>query len=58
MARGAVPSQARKRHWRRNRPDPFAGVFENEVVPLLAADDKRVLEARTIPGEPSGSPSP
>jgi hypothetical protein len=26
-------------------------VFESEVVPLLAADDRRVLEARTILGE-------
>ena len=48
---GLYPSQARKRHWWRNRPDPFAGVFESEVVPLLAADEKRVLEARTILGE-------
>ena len=48
---GRYPSQARKRHWWRNRPDPFAEVFESEVVPLLAADEKRVLEARTILGE-------
>jgi len=48
---GQYPSQARKRHWWRNRPDPFAEVFEREVVPLLAADEKRVLEARTILGE-------
>jgi hypothetical protein len=48
---GLYPSQARKRHWWRNRPDPFAEVFESEVVPLLAADEKRVLEARTILGE-------
>ena len=48
---GLYPSQARKRHWWRNRPDPFGEVFESEVVPLLAADEKRVLEARTILGE-------
>src|SRR5215469_7719981 len=48
---GMYPSQARKRHWWRNRPDPFGEVFESEVVPLLAADEKRVLEARTILGE-------
>ena len=41
---GQYPSQARKRHWWRNRPDPFAEVFESEVAPLLAADEKRVLE--------------
>src|SRR5271169_2631129 len=48
---GQYPTQARKRHWWRNRPDPFAEVFESDVVPLLAADEKRVLEARTILGE-------
>jgi hypothetical protein len=46
---GQYPTQARKRHWWRNRPDPFAEVFESDVVALLAADEKRVLEARTIP---------
>jgi hypothetical protein len=48
---GLYPSQARERHWWRNRPDPFAEVFESEVVALLGADEKRVLEARTILGE-------
>jgi hypothetical protein len=48
---GLYPSQACKRHWWRNRPDPFGEVFGREVVPLLAADEKRVLEARTILGE-------
>jgi hypothetical protein len=48
---GLYPWQARTRHWWRNRPDPFAEVFESEVVPLLAADEKRVLEGRTILGE-------
>ena len=33
------------------RPDPFAEVFESEVAPLLAADERRVLEARTLLGE-------
>ena len=40
------PSQRRKPHTWRTRQDPFAEVFESEVVPLLAADAKRVLEAR------------
>ena len=48
---GAYPSQRRKPHTWRTRPDPFGKVFESEVVPLLAADEKRVLEARTILGE-------
>lgn len=48
---GAFPSQRRKPHTWRTRPDPFGEVFESEVVPLLAADEKGVLEARTILGE-------
>ena len=48
---GAYPSQRRKPHTWRTRPDRFGEVFESEVVPLLAADEKRVLEARTILGE-------
>jgi hypothetical protein len=60
---GAYPSQRRKPHTWRTRPDPFAEIFESEVVPLLAADEKRVLEARTILGEldrrhPDGFPAP
>jgi hypothetical protein len=48
---GAYPSQRRKPHTWRTRADPFGEIFESEVVPLLAADEKRVLEARTILGE-------
>lgn len=48
---GAFPSQRGKPHTWRTRADPFGEVFESEVVPLLAADEKRVLEARTILGE-------
>src|SRR5215472_17371811 len=48
---GAFPSQQGKPHTWRTRPDPFGEVFESEVVPLLAMDEKRVLEARTILGE-------
>ncbi len=29
-----LPSQEPRRYWR-SRPDPFAGVWDNEVVPLL-----------------------
>jgi hypothetical protein len=49
--KGPYPSQAHQPHGWRTRPDPFGAVFESEVVPLLAADEKRVLEARTILGE-------
>src|SRR6516164_7170709 len=43
-AAGAGMSVVSARKW-------CAGLFESEVVPLLAADEKRVLEARTILGE-------
>ena len=46
--RKALPSEAKKpRHWRTRR-DPFAGVWDREVVPLLESDDERVLQATTI----------
>jgi hypothetical protein len=48
---GRYPSQARKPHLWRTRADPFGAVFEREIAPLLVADEKRVLEARTILGE-------
>jgi hypothetical protein len=48
---GPYPSQARKPHLWRTRPDPFAGVFDSEIAPLLAIDERRVLEARTLLGE-------
>ena len=43
---GPLPSEvkARRRTWR-TRADPFAEVWESEVVPLLVADEKGVLEA-------------
>ena len=48
---GPYPSQVHKPHWWRNRPDPFAGVFDEEVAPLLAADERAVLRARTVLAE-------
>jgi transposase InsO family protein len=48
---GPYPSQGRKPHLWRTRADPFVAVFDSEVAPLLAADERRVLEARTILGE-------
>ena len=45
---GALPSQTKEaRDWR-TRPDPFAEVWTSEVVPLLEADEKGVLEAKTV----------
>ena len=46
--RGALPSQARApRHWR-TRKDPFAEIWQSEVVPLLEADRDGELQATTI----------
>ena len=45
---GPVPSARRQpRDWR-TRPDPFAAVWEAEIVPLLQADKNSKLQARTI----------
>lgn len=45
---GRLPSEAKKpRDWR-TRPDPFAGVWGSEVVPLLEADTRGELDAKTI----------
>lgn len=49
--KGPLPSEKKKpRSWR-TRLDPFAAVWSGVIVPLLEADEKRVLEARTIIGE-------
>jgi hypothetical protein len=45
---GALPSQTKvARDWR-TRADPFAEVWTSDVVPLLEADVKGVLEAKTV----------
>jgi len=48
---GLAPSQRRKPHAWRTRADPFAEVFESELVPLLAADHEGILEATTLLSE-------
>jgi len=48
--RGALPSEVssrRSRHWR-TRQDPFAEVWESEVVPLLKADEEGKLQVKTL----------
>jgi hypothetical protein len=46
--RGALPSDSNApRRWR-TRPDPFEGIWENELVPLLVHDSERVLQATTL----------
>ncbi len=45
---GPMPSEARQPRWWRTRPDPYAEVWEQDVVPLLEADRKGELQAKTI----------
>jgi hypothetical protein len=46
--KGPLPSETKQpRSWR-TRVDSFAGVWEADVEPLLAADTERVLEATTV----------
>lgn len=46
--RGALPSETKhERHWR-TRADPFAAVWDSDVVPLVVADERGVLEAATL----------
>jgi hypothetical protein len=45
---GILPTELdNARDWR-TRPDPFVAVWEREVVPLLKADNKGELQAKTI----------
>jgi hypothetical protein len=46
--RGPLPSQTKKSRSWRTRRDPFEGVWETEIEPLLARDEDRVLQATTI----------
>ena len=46
--RGPLPSETRTARTWRTRLDPFSGVWESEVVPLLDADEKRVLDAGAV----------
>jgi hypothetical protein len=46
--RGALPSESKApRSWRTRR-DPFEGVWESELVPLLVRDTERVLQSTTL----------
>jgi len=48
---GALPSEKKAPRGWRTRPDPFEGIWEKEVVPLLVADERAVLEGTTILAE-------
>jgi hypothetical protein len=46
---GSLPSEKPRRpHDWRSVPDPFADVWDTEVVPLLLGDQDAVLEAKTV----------
>ena len=45
---GPMPSQAKPEHRWRTRPDPFDGVWEDEIEPLLRNDPTGQLKATTI----------
>jgi hypothetical protein len=45
---GALPSGTKRPRAWRTRQDPFAAIWATEVVPLLAADERGVLEGTTI----------
>jgi hypothetical protein len=45
---GPLPSEGKHRRSWRTRTDPFSDVWEQEIIPLLEADQRRVLEATTL----------
>jgi hypothetical protein len=47
---GPLPSQTKKPRAWRTRIDPFAEVWEQDVVPLLVADERGVLDGITLLG--------
>ena len=46
--KGPLPSEKKDRRRKSTRPDPFAGVWAEEVEPLLEADVDRILVAPTV----------
>ena len=44
---GPLPSESKRDRTWRTREDPFAAVWDAEVVPLLVADEKGILKAKT-----------
>ena len=45
---GGLPSTSLERRSWRTRADPFEGVWDEEIVPLLIRDEDRILEATTL----------
>ena len=46
--KGPLPSEKKARRRKSTRPDPFAGVWEQEIEPLLRADVEGILAAPKI----------
>jgi len=46
--KGPMPSESKTDRWWRTREDPFDQVWLTDIVPLLLADRKRELQAKTI----------
>ena len=46
--KGPLPSEKKVKRRQRTRPDPFAAVWDEEIVPLLKADVEGILAAPTI----------
>ena len=45
---GSLPSGSKTARSWRTRPDPFEGVWDEEIVPLLVRDADRILQATTL----------
>ena len=45
---GPLPSETKQERWWRTRPDPFDGVWEEEILPLLGGEAAGRLKATTI----------
>ena len=50
--KGALPSETETPRTWRTRPDPFAAIWETDVVPLLESDGQGVLEGTSGGGPP------
>jgi hypothetical protein len=48
---GRLPSETKEPRTWRTRPDPFAAVWESEIVPMLVADKASALDATTVLSE-------
>ena len=45
---GTLPPETKQERWWRTRPDPFDGIWEKEIEPLLRGEATGGLRATTI----------